>query len=302
MSARELALKVDVDTELGSREGVPRLLDILDRRGVKASFYLSLGPDNSGRAIKRLFTRPGFLKKMLRTKAPSTYGFRTMLLGTLLPAPIIGRKLGGVVKRLQDSGHEVGLHAWDHVTWHDTLWKMSEEEVQAEVERGIEAFTALTGCLPDGFAAPAWRICAEAIKALKQACVKYTSATRGTAPYFPSFAGHRLDLLEIPTTLPTADEVLGVGGINAGNLGDFYFKRAAGPGLHVLTIHAEMEGRGLAESFERLLDGFLGRDYAFVRLIDVAEEHLGEVEAVPCAEVITCELPGRAGRVSHQGP
>ena len=81
-----IALKVDVDTYVGTRDGVPQLLEILERFGIKATFYFSLGPDNSGKAIRRLF-RKGFLKKMIRTRAPSMYGLRTMLYGTILPAP-----------------------------------------------------------------------------------------------------------------------------------------------------------------------------------------------------------------------
>ncbi|MHB8494509.1 MAG: 4-deoxy-4-formamido-L-arabinose-phosphoundecaprenol deformylase, partial [Casimicrobiaceae bacterium] len=54
-----LGLKVDVDTLRGTREGVPRLVEILARHGVAATFLFSLGPDHTGRAIKRIF-RAGF--------------------------------------------------------------------------------------------------------------------------------------------------------------------------------------------------------------------------------------------------
>ena len=80
-----LAVKVDVDTWLGAREGIPRLMEIFAARKIKASFYLSLGPDNSGRAVRRIFTRPGFLGKMIRTRAPGTYGLRTMFMGNAAP-------------------------------------------------------------------------------------------------------------------------------------------------------------------------------------------------------------------------
>jgi glycosyltransferase involved in cell wall biosynthesis len=73
-----LALKVDVCTHDGMRDGVPRLLALLAEHRVKASFFLSFGPDNAGKAVAHLF-RPGFLKKMVRSSAPSMYGLRTML-------------------------------------------------------------------------------------------------------------------------------------------------------------------------------------------------------------------------------
>ena len=70
MTETILVLKTDVDTLKGYREGVPRLLEIFRTRKIKASFFFSFGPDNSGKAIRRIF-RKGFVKKMLRTKAPS---------------------------------------------------------------------------------------------------------------------------------------------------------------------------------------------------------------------------------------
>lgn len=295
-----LAVKVDVDTYVGTREGVARLRDMFDARGIKASFFLSLGPDNSGKAIWRIFTRPGFLTKQLRTKAPGAYGFKTMLMGTLLRAPIIGYGQSELVRSLFASGHEVGLHAWDHVGWHDRLWKMKPEEIDVEIQKGVSAFSSLAGACPAGFAAPAWRINAAAAKSLKKAGMTYTSATRGYEPYYPAFSGQRVDLLEIPTTLPTADEVLGTNGIDLDLLSDHLLSRILTPGLHVLTVHAEMEGRGLAKSFERTLDVCLARRVTFVRLMDIAREYSGGKFRAPEAEVVRNDLPGRPGKVSCQ--
>ena len=121
MRSKFVALKVDVDTYAGTRDGVPCLLADMARFGVKATFYFSMGPDNSGKAIRRIFTRPGFLKKMLRTRAPAAYGIKTMLYGTLLPAPMIAESFPHLLRKTEQQGHEVGIHCWDHVKWHDYL-------------------------------------------------------------------------------------------------------------------------------------------------------------------------------------
>jgi undecaprenyl phosphate-alpha-L-ara4FN deformylase len=71
----KLALKIDVDTWRGTLQGVPRLVEILRRHRAGASFLFSLGPDHTGRAIKRVF-RPGFMKKVQRTSVVSHYGSR----------------------------------------------------------------------------------------------------------------------------------------------------------------------------------------------------------------------------------
>ena len=55
-----LALKIDVDTLKGTRLGVPALIELLKKHRAGATFLFSLGPDHTGRAIKRVF-RKGFL-------------------------------------------------------------------------------------------------------------------------------------------------------------------------------------------------------------------------------------------------
>src|SRR6516164_3865146 len=106
-----LALKIDVDTLRGTREGVPRLVEALGLHGVAATFLFSLGPDHTGRAIRRVF-RPGFVGKVKRTSVVKHYGVRTLLYGTLLPGPDIGRRGADVMRAVRDVGHETGIHCW----------------------------------------------------------------------------------------------------------------------------------------------------------------------------------------------
>ena len=70
-----LGLKLDVDTSRGYRAGVPALLDLFGRLDIRATIFFSMGPDNSGKAIRRIF-RKGFLSKMFRTRAVTTYGLK----------------------------------------------------------------------------------------------------------------------------------------------------------------------------------------------------------------------------------
>ena len=49
-----LVLKVDVDTDRGTRVGVPNLVADCQAVGAPACFLFSLGPDQTGRAITRV--------------------------------------------------------------------------------------------------------------------------------------------------------------------------------------------------------------------------------------------------------
>jgi peptidoglycan/xylan/chitin deacetylase (PgdA/CDA1 family) len=292
-----IALKVDVDTYAGTRDGVPRLLEILERAGVHATFYFSMGPDNSGKAIRRIFTRKGFLKKMLRTRAPSMYGIKTMLYGTLLPPPMIAGSFPGILQRTAALGHEVGIHCWDHVKWHDLLPWMPKQTTLMELGRASSLFQEIFGFRAGTTAAPGWTVSAESLEIQDAMQLTYCSDARGRAPFYPVWQGRRFSTLQIPTTLPTMDELLGENGITAGNINDHYLSLIT-PALNVHTIHAELEGNIMATPFIELLAALKERGARFVTLAEVAAE---AAATAPDNPIAMGEIAGRAGRVALQG-
>lgn len=287
-------IKVDVDTLQGYLQGVPRMLEVLARRDVKASFYFSFGPDNSGKAIFRIF-RKGFLTKMLRTKAPATYGLKTMMYGTLLPAPMIVAANPQIVADTAAAGHECGLHAWDHVKWQDKLSKLSQAEIAGDLKKAADLFTQITGAQPKSFAAPGWQLTSNALAALDSFNFDYVSNTRGHAPCYPVFDGQKFKTLEIPSTLPTMDEIFGAGGINDGNVADYYISLLK-PGFNVHTVHAEMEGGSKIKQFEDFLTRAQDKGYKIIPLKEIAQAYKSSGESV----IKLGYLPGRAGTVAVQ--
>jgi len=292
-----IALKVDVDTWTGTRDGVPRLLEILQRLGIRVTFYFSMGPDNSGKAVRRIFTRKGFLRKMLRTRAPSMYGMRTMLSGTILPAPMIGTSFPHILRSCETMGHEAGIHCWDHVDWHDHLPRMGMEKVAAELNRAGKTFADIFGHPASTTAAPGWTISAASLAVQDGLSLSFCSDTRGEAPFYPMFDGRRFTTLQIPTTWPTMDETLGENGITPGNVNDHYLALLR-PGLNVHTIHAEMEGMAMAKEFIDLLERLQERNARFITLGDAAAEFSANA---PLHRIYMGEIPGRAGKVAIQG-
>ena len=95
----KIALKIDVDTYRGTRNGVPALVELLQKHQAGRNLSFSLGCDHTGRALKRVF-RPGFLKKISRTSVVEHYGLRTLLYGTLLPGPDIGKRCAGIMQNV----------------------------------------------------------------------------------------------------------------------------------------------------------------------------------------------------------
>ncbi|WP_224982735.1 4-deoxy-4-formamido-L-arabinose-phosphoundecaprenol deformylase [Geomonas agri] len=292
-----VALKVDVDTYCGTRDGIPNLLRLLEAFGVRATFYFSLGPDNSGKAVRRLLHK-GFLAKMLRTKAPAMYGLKTMLYGTVLPAPMIGKELSEVIRSVRDAGHETGIHCWDHVEWHDHLHRLSPDQVEAELGRARASFEEIFGAPAATCAAPGWTVSAASLEVQDGLGLAYCSDTRGESPFYPVLNGRRFGTLQVPSTWPTMDELIGENGVGPDTVNDIYVSRLRS-GLNVHTIHAELEGKALTPAFKDLLTRLTGRGVRFMTLAEAATEY--GAGAPDCA-VSMGYTAGRAMPVALQGP
>lgn len=301
MIPRRVALKVDCDTYVGTRDGVPRLLEILGSRGIRATFFFTFGPDRSGFAVRRIFTRPGFLAKMIRSRAGSLYGWRTALYGTLLPAPLIGRRSGGQIRAAADAGHETGVHGWDHVRWHDRLDRMTTGEIRADYLRAHGEYERIFGAPARASAAPGWTVNALSLAVQEERGLSYASDTRGGPPFFPAAGGRVFRTLEIPTTLPTLDETLAWPRLS-GDAEQRAFFRDAPRGTEVHTVHAEVEGRSRATLFQAILDDWLAAGVRFTTLSELAREALDRRPEIPERTIRRTTLPGRGGTVATGWP
>jgi len=295
-----LALKVDVDTYRGTRDGVPRLVELMKKYQAGATFLFSLGPDHTGRAIKRIF-RPGFFRKVRRTSVVSHYGPVTLLYGTVLPGPDIGRRCADTMRAVRDAGFEVGIHTYDHIKWQDGVADADAQWTQQQMELACDRFRDIFGADPKVHGAAGWQMNRHAYRLTQQLGFDYCSDTRGTQPFVPIYNAEIVACPQLPTTLPTLDELIGVDGITADNVADRLLEMSgdALEGGHVYTLHAELEGLKLLPVFERLLQGWMQMNYQLVSLGD----YFGELpnKDLPRHDVTVGELPGRSGTLSLQG-
>lgn len=296
----KLALKIDVDTYRGTRDGVPRLLEVLKRHGAGATFLFSLGPDHTGRAIKRIF-RPGFAKKVRRTSVVSHYGLMTLMYGTILPGPDIGKRCADVMRSVKDAGFEVGVHTWDHVRWQDGLAAADEQWTRREMELACNRFTDIFKEPPRVHGAAGWQMNRHAWRLTQRLGFDYCSDTRGMHPYVPLYEAEIIACPQLPTTLPTLDELIGVNGITAENVAEplLAATRDDRPTGHVYTLHAELEGGNLASVFEALLTGWKEQGHELVSLRDYFDALPSK--DLPRHEVGAGTVEGRSGTLAVQG-
>jgi peptidoglycan/xylan/chitin deacetylase (PgdA/CDA1 family) len=295
----KLALKIDVDTFRGTREGVPRLVEALKRHEAGATFLFSLGPDHTGRAIRRAM-RPGFMKKVGRTSVVSHYGMKTLLYGTLLPGPDIGRRCAEVLRGVRDAGFEVGIHTWDHVKWQDGVARADAEWTDRQMGLAVERFRSVFGAEPTVHGAAGWQVNVHALRRTQSLGFAYASDTRGTHPFIPVVRAEIVACPQFPTTLPTLDELVGLAGVTEGNVAERLLELTKDVDRdHVFTLHAELEGMKLAPAFERLLEGWKAQGYELVAMRDLVAAH--PASTLPLHSVVDAEVSGRSGTLAVQG-
>jgi peptidoglycan/xylan/chitin deacetylase (PgdA/CDA1 family) len=295
-----VALKVDVDTFRGTREGVPALVAALDARQITGSFYFSLGPDHTGWALRRVF-RPGFLKKVQRTSVVSHYGIRTLLYGTLLPGPHISRRLGDVLRRTRDQGHETGIHCYDHVYWQDNVAGKDAAWTRRQFMKAVDAYRATFGVPAKSHCAAGWQLNPELFTLEDAFGFDYASDTRGTHPFRPCMGSVEAGCPQLPTTLPTLDELVGLDGLTVEGAVDRLLDLTDTPnaaGLHVYTLHAELEGQQFLPAFLRLIDTWRQRGIEVGPMNRAAADL--DVRRLPRHAVIQGEIEGRSGRLGLQ--
>ncbi|RLJ65279.1 polysaccharide deacetylase family protein [Sulfurisoma sediminicola] len=298
----KLALKVDVDTYRGTLEGVPRLVDVLRRNRAGATFLFSLGPDHTGRAIKRAF-RPGFMKKVSRTSVVAHYGLKTLMYGTLLPGPDIGKRCADMLRGVHDDGFETGIHCWDHVKWQDNVEHADAAWTGEQMQLAADRYAEVFGTPAKVHGAAGWQMNAQAMRLTQRLGFSHASDTRGTHPFMPVQNGEIVLCPQLPTTLPTLDELIGIDGTTEDNVHEKLLALTARPpahGSHVYTLHAELEGMKLLPVFERLLTAWREQGYELVALRDLAATL--DLPSLPRHEVLRGEIPGRSGTLMLQGP
>jgi len=294
-----IVLKIDVDTLRGTREGVPALARLFDRFQTRATFLFSLGPDHTGWALRRAL-RPGFLKKVSRTSVVEHYGIKQLMYGVLLPGPDIGARARADMRAIHAAGFECGIHTWDHVYWQDNVRHRSRDWTLAQMQKSHARFVDIFGAPPATHGAAGWQMNDAAFAQLDAWGMRFASDGRGHSPYRIVMAdGRALHHVQMPTTLPTLDEVLGVDGVDASNVAAWLLRRTENASRdQVYTLHAELEGQKLAPVFEQLLAGWRAQGHTLATMGDYHATL--DVASLPLCPVAWGEIPGRSGQLIVQ--
>jgi peptidoglycan/xylan/chitin deacetylase (PgdA/CDA1 family) len=229
------------------------------------------------------------------------YGLRTLLYGTLLPGPDIGRRGADVMRSVRAAGHEVGIHTYDHVRWQDGVADADDAWTRREMLRASDRFQQVFGSAATLHGAAGWQMNDCAFALLDELGMRVASDTRGTEPFLPVIGGRALRCPQLPTTLPTLDELIGRDDLTPPDVVDHLLSLPAASQRagHVYTLHAELEGMALAPLFERLLQGWRAQGQ---RPGTLGETHAAlDAGSLPRCLIVRGSVAGRSGLLAAQG-
>lgn len=310
-----IVLKIDVDTYRGTREGVPNLVRMLKKYQVGATFLFSLGKDHTGWALRRAF-RPGFLKKVSRTSVLEHYGPKTLMYGVFLPAPDIGKECIEEMRATKRAGFECGIHCWDHVVWQDNVRRKGDAWTKYQMQHAYQRFQDIFGVAPKTSGAAGWQMNSHAFTQLDSYNIAYASDSRAmlnedgslknknAGPYILKNDNVKFSCIQMPTTLPTLDELLGreINGtiITTNNIAAHILTLTSESRNHVFTMHAELEGQKFAPILLELLEGWMDQGY---QCISMAQYYANiQNDELPSHPISWAELPGRSGELLAVNP
>jgi peptidoglycan/xylan/chitin deacetylase (PgdA/CDA1 family) len=204
------------------------------------------------------------------------------------------------MRAVRDAGFEVGIHCYNHYRWQDYVQTMSLAEVTAEFEAARAEFRRIFGAEAHTAGAAGWQCNTRSREAYEQAGLLYASDTRGRSPYFPRVDGRVFGTLEIPSTLPTFDELMGRPEFPDARIVAHYLSLLRADRPNVFTLHAEIEGMGRRGLFRALLAACKQRDVEFIRLDALARELLAKRSTIPVEDQVMAPIDGRSGLVATQ--
>ncbi len=286
----KLALRIEVATLRGTREAAPRLAALLKEHHAGATFLFSLGPDRTGRAL-------GSLPHVPKWKC---YGPVALLSGTLLPGADIGARCANEMRAVRAEGFEAGILAYDRADWVRHAARADEPWTRAAMQRARDRYEEIFRAPALTHGAPRWQMNRYAYRHTQRLGFRHCSDTRGTGPFIPVVNGEIVACPQLPTTLPTLDELL-AGGLNPDEAVRRLLELARKPPRdgHVHTLRAEIEGTMFEPVLRALLAGWRGLGLDIVSLREYAASL--DLAHLPRRVIVEQPVPGVRGTVSSEG-
>ncbi|MBZ0127203.1 MAG: 4-deoxy-4-formamido-L-arabinose-phosphoundecaprenol deformylase, partial [Rhodocyclaceae bacterium] len=214
----------------------------------------------------------------------------------------IGRRCADILRGVRDAGFDAGVMGWDGAAWQHAAETAAPGWTERQMQRAIARYDKIFGEAPRSHGAAGWQMNPHALRLTQRLGFGFASDTRGSHPYIPVWNAEVVLCPQLPTTLPTLDELLDRDGCSVDTVHERLLALTAeAPSTgHVFTLRAELEGQRLLPVLVKLLEGWKAQGYELVSLSGLLESI--DASRLPRHEVVRGAVAGRAGSLMLQGP
>ncbi|WP_287582124.1 polysaccharide deacetylase family protein [Candidatus Borrarchaeum sp.] len=265
------SLRVDIDTIHDLTKGVTTLLELFEKYAIRVTFFVTMGPDTSGKNFFRIWNKR---THFLHINPLKKYGLKNLLYGILLPSPKIGEGHPKLLKNIIARGHELGIHDYDHYLWANHLEEMTLEEIETIFSRSYNAYKRIFGTPPKGSAAPSFKWTVKSLKILDKYKLLYASDMKGKKPFIPAFDNVLFRTLQIPINTPLIEDLV-VRGKSDLEILKFLKKKLLDNvekyNFSAMYIHPSYEGIHKVHILRDFLQFVISQNLSFSRFCEVAK-------------------------------
>ena len=252
-------IRVDLESDKGIKEGVPKLLEVFNRNGVKGSFYLSLGGESN------IFELLRYRKKMESSAERSIrlWSLREKIRMAFFPRDFVLRNKN-ILKRIVEEEHELGIHGWKHRAWTRGLNKINIDE---HIKKAINKYKKLFDKNLISFSSPGFNVNKKVLESLEKEGINFIS----------DFSDKKIknygQIKNIPLTIlgenkmPIIEYLVGKGRSDKEILKKFE-EEIKGKELVSFYIHGLFEGRFKTELLDKIIKLLKNEKFINKRIID----------------------------------
>lgn len=270
---------MDVDTREGATNGIPEVVELLEKFSeIKASFFLAMGPDHTGRNIQRILKSREFSR--LLPKSLSHYSPRSLLSGIFLQKNCLDGAHISIIRDAKRNGSEFGLHGYNHYYWASHFHRLDDYQQIDLLEKGIRDFSNFLREKPKIFAAPAFNWTKNLLFELDKrgflCSGDFQVKKRIFMPFHPKFGNQVCNHLQLPVTFPLPCDLL-LHGASEGAVIRKIVRRAKeliaySPFAGVFCVHAAAEPLRYKNLFKLIIAAFERLGIRFLTFSQLAKK------------------------------
>jgi peptidoglycan/xylan/chitin deacetylase (PgdA/CDA1 family) len=171
MKKKSFTIRVDLESDKGIKEGTPRLLDLLKKYNMKASFYVSMGGESD------IIDFLKYRKKLQNAgeRRIKVWSFWDKIRILIFPKDFV-KSNKKILDRILEEGHELGIHGWKHREWTRGFNKINKEE---QIKKAIDKYLKMFGKKAISFSSPGFNTNEEVLQILEKEEIMYISDIEG---------------------------------------------------------------------------------------------------------------------------